>query len=524
MSLLLGWTYAAGFSFLGLFGFRMLGLAIGAWCCRHRQPEPMAGLGGLGAESSDGRPPRVTVQLPIYNERYVAARAIDALCRLRWPADRLEIQVLDDSEDETRAIVDARARAWRERGVDIRVIRRGHREGFKAGALAAGFERSQGEALAVFDADFVPPPDFLERALPYLGPGIGAVQARWGHLNAGDSLLTRAQALALDGHFLVEQTAQSRLGLMLNFNGTAGVWRRQAIEAAGGWQGDTLTEDFDLSYRAQMAGWSIRMLPDLVAPAELPASLPAYRRQQHRWAKGTVQVLRKLGRQLLAADMPLHRRLLGLLTLSGYLVHPVMLALLLGAPLLLVWPPSFPPALSLLTLAPFCPPLLYACALALEGGESRGWRLLRDYPALALLTVGMAWTGSRAVVGALVGRGGRFERTPKRGDGAAMPMDEPGIQDGQGDPHALAANSDYRLHLGWQSWLELTLAAYAWLLVWAAISRGVFWLAIFGGLYGLGFGIVVWFALRGNGSHRAEWPIQVTPAAGRAEARWSDRG
>jgi cellulose synthase/poly-beta-1,6-N-acetylglucosamine synthase-like glycosyltransferase len=530
MSHLLGLAYSLGFAFLACFGLRMAGLTLGLLWSRRRERLGLMGLvsnapaseastlkGEAAArpqlEASDvareqkfdealyqasceawpaGYPPFVTVQLPLYNERLVAGRAIDALCRLRWPAGRIEIQVFDDSEDETRALVDARAALWRARGHDIAVHRRSGREGFKAGALAMGLEQARGDAIAIFDADFLPAPDFLELCLPHLGPGVAAVQARWGHLNARDSRLTRVQALALDGHFLVEQDAQSRLGLFLNFNGTAGVWRREAIEAAGGWQGDTLTEDFDLSYRAQLAGWRICMRPEIVAPAELPDSLPAYRRQQQRWARGTVQVLRKLGRRVLSAPLPLHRRILALATLSGYLVHPVMLALLLASPLLLVFPPHFPAALSLLAIAPFCPPLLYAVALA---GTERGWpRRLLDYPLLALLTVGMSLAGTRAVAGGLFGRTGSFERTPKRGERGERGF---GRKESSSPAPAEKARQvwDYRLPLGRQSWAEAALAGYAWLLVAAAWRAGAGWLVGFGLLYALGFSLVLGMAL-----------------------------
>lgn len=575
MSHLLGLVYSLGFAFLACFGLRMAGLTLGLLWSRRREGLSPAGPGTLdaraskatvleGAElhprldlsngvsggSSDeappgtsngaaqsawpaGPPPFVTVQLPLYNERLVAGRAIDALCRLRWPADRLEIQVLDDSEDETRGLVDARAALWRARGCDIAVLRRPAREGFKAGALAMGLEQARGEAIAIFDADFLPAPDFLELCLPHLGPGVAAVQARWAHLNARDSRLTRAQALALDGHFLVEQDAQSRLGLFLNFNGTAGVWRRRAIEEAGGWQGDTLTEDFDLSYRAQLAGWRICMRPEIVAPAELPDSLPAYRRQQQRWARGTVQVLRKLGGRVLAAPLPLHRRLLALATLSGYLVHPVMLALLLAAPLLLVFPPRFPAALSLLALAPFCPPFLYAVALA---GSERGWpKRLLDYPLLALLTVGMSLAGTRAVAGGFFGRTGSFERTPKRGE-RGPGADSAKASDAAKAPDSAVAGSQihwgtspatspalaegarqvrgYRLPLGRQSWAEAALAAYAWLLVATAWRAGVGWLIGFGLLYALGFSLVVGMALAELGRRDVAVPIETGASLG----------
>jgi hypothetical protein len=504
--------YSAGFSFMALYGLRMLGLTLGWWwVCGRRgagDPDAMSNqrsnvrfdekghvLLSSGASSEDL--PIVTVQLPLYNEATVAGRAIDALCRLQWPKDRLEIQVLDDSSDQTRELVDASAEAWRKRGVDINVIRRESREGFKAGALAAGTQAARGEFLAIFDADFVPRPDFLINMVPHLGRGVAAVQARWGHLNPNDSLLTRAQALALDGHFLVEQVAQSSLGLFLNFNGTAGIWRRVAIEEAGGWQGDTLTEDFDLSYRAQLAGWRISMRPEVVAPAELPDSLLAFKRQQRRWAAGTVQVLGKLGGRILRAPIPRYKRLLAILTLSGYFVQPVMLGLLLFAPLLVLNPVQFPAWLGLLCLAPFGPPLLYAAALSQPGQEMR--RLI-DYPALGLLTIGMSASGTRAIVDALRGRAGGFERTPKRGDSNS------------GDPSVgadstfleadsrLDAAAGYRLIANRPSTIETLLAAYAWIATIGAFLRGPLWMASFLGLFALGYSLVAWLTWAGPGS------------------------
>ena len=244
--------------------------------------------------------PLVTVQLPIYNERYVVARLIDAVCALDYPPDRLEIQVLDDSTDETQQIAAARVARYRALGFDIHHLHRLDRNGFKAGALEAGFARARGELLAVFDADFVPQTDFLRRTVfHFADPRCGMVQARWDHINRGYSWLTRIQAIFLDGHFLIEHAARNRSGRFFNFNGTAGVWRRQAILDAGGWQHDTLTEDLDLSYRAQMAGWKFLFLPEVTVPAELPVDINAFKRQQYRWAKGSVQTARKLLRRIL---------------------------------------------------------------------------------------------------------------------------------------------------------------------------------------------------------------------------------
>lgn len=423
-------------------------------------------------EPSGPGSPRVTVQVPIYNERYVARRVIDAVCQLDWPSDRLEIQILDDSTDDTRGLVDAAAAYWRGRGVAVRVLRRADRRGFKAGALAAGLAQSRGELLAIFDADFVPAPDFLRCTVPHFGPGIGVVQARWAHLNADASKLTRAQTLALDSYFLIRQTVFSRLGLFLNFNGTAGLWRREAIEAAGGWQGDTLTEDVDLSYRAQLAGWRILVLPEVCVPAELPSTIAAFKRQQHRWTKGTWQVLRKLGATILRSDRPRSIRLLAFATFGGYLAYPLSLAMLLGTPLLLAFPPRFPAAMAALALAPLGPLVAFGVAQsALEDGHPR--RLL-TYPYLMVLSLGMAYTGTRAVFEGLAGRGGAFERTPKTG----------------GEPVAAEpADLGYLLARDPSARVEAGLALYAALVSLTALARESWGLAAFTGLFALGLAL-----------------------------------
>jgi cellulose synthase/poly-beta-1,6-N-acetylglucosamine synthase-like glycosyltransferase len=269
-------------------------------------------------------PPTVTVQLPLYNEAEVAARVIAAAGALRWPADKLEIQVLDDSTDETTAIAEVACATLRARGIAATVVHRDDRRGYKAGALADGLLVARGDAIAIFDADFVPPPDFLERTVPYIAAGAGMVQARWGHLNETQSLLTRLQAVLLDAHFVVEQPSRARQGRWFQFNGTAGVWSRSAIARAGGWHDDTLTEDLDLSYRAQLAGERFVYLTDLVAPAELPADLTAFKAQQHRWGKGMAQALRKCGPRILTARAPILTRVEALLHLSSALAWPLV--------------------------------------------------------------------------------------------------------------------------------------------------------------------------------------------------------
>src|SRR5262245_33585650 len=239
--------------------------------------------------------PSVTIQLPNYNEMYVVDRLVDAVCAIDYPVDRLEIQVLDDSTDETREIAELAVRRHAARGFDIQYIHRTNRVGYKAGALEAGLQSAKGEFVAIFDADFVPPADFLRRTVPYFRDArLAVVQARWGHLNQSYSLLTKVQAILLDGHFVLEHGGRNRAGCFFNFNGTAGVWRRAAIVDAGGWQHDTLTEDLDLSYRAQLRGWKFKFLPDLVTPAEVPVEMNAFKSQQHRWAKGSIQTCRKV--------------------------------------------------------------------------------------------------------------------------------------------------------------------------------------------------------------------------------------
>jgi cellulose synthase/poly-beta-1,6-N-acetylglucosamine synthase-like glycosyltransferase len=358
-----------------------------------------------------GELPFVTVQLPIYNESTVAARLIEAAAALRWPADRLEIQVLDDSADETSEVcAELIARLGRP---EIHHLRRADRHGFKAGALAAGLAVARGDLLLVLDADFVPDPDLLERVVPHFSDAkVGMVQARWGHLNAGDGLLTRAQALLLDGHFLVENAARARAGRFFNFSGTAGVWRRQAIDDAGGWQHDTLTEDMDLSYRAQLAGWRFVFLPDVVVPAELPADLPSFRSQQFRWAKGQVQVARKLLPSVMRAKLAPGVKLEALLHLSANVTY----VLLLGLCLLLV--PTILGGRSdllALDLVFFATTTAANAAFYAAARPHARARALLELPLVMALCAGICVSQARAVLEGLVGHQSEFVRTPKRG-------------------------------------------------------------------------------------------------------------
>ena len=366
--------------------------------------------------------PLVVSQIPIYNEMNVAVRVLEAACRMRYAPGRHAVQVLDDSTDETRALVDRTAARLRMQGHDITVVRRAGRDGFKAGALAHGVRASKAELFAIFDADFVPPADFLLRTVPFFldRPEIGLVQCRWGHLNRERSLLTRAQAMGIDGHFMVEQSARAWNGLVLNFNGTAGIWRRAAIDAAGGWQGDTLTEDLDLSYRARLAGWSATYLPDVVVPAEIPEDVNAFKSQQFRWAKGSMQTAIKLLPRILRSDLSRFTKLQAFLHLTHYAVHPLMLVLaLLSLPVVLGLPAALPPAAyvalgALLIGAMLAPNTMYIVS---QRSAYADWRRRVAYlPVLSVIGVGTAVSNTRAVIEAIAGRPSEFVRTPKRGE------------------------------------------------------------------------------------------------------------
>jgi len=272
------------------------------------------------------RLPPVTVQLPVYNEKEVVRRLVEQVVQLDYPNDLLEIQVLDDSTDETTSICEKVVGAYQAQGVNIHHITRSHRQGFKAGALAHGLECAQGEFVAIFDADFLPNPDFLKRAMHFFtDTQVGVVQLRWGYLNRTESLLTRGQAVLLDGHFVIEHTARDRSGCFFNFNGTAGIWRKSTIAEAGGWQGDTLTEDLDLSYRAQLSGAKFVYLLDDEVPSELPGEVDAFKSQQHRWTKGAIQVLRKLHRQIWTSPLPRRVKVEAFFHFTAHFCYPLLL-------------------------------------------------------------------------------------------------------------------------------------------------------------------------------------------------------
>jgi len=361
--------------------------------------------------------PAVTVQLPIFNERTVAARLIRAAAELDYPATHLEIQVLDDSTDETSRIVDEEVERLVAAGVKARVVRRADRVGFKAGALEAGMGETDNEFFCVFDADFTPQADFLQRLMPYFNDaGVGMVQARWGHENRDESALTRAQATLLDGHFVIEHKVRHDSELFFNFNGTAGIWRRAAIESAGGWQHDTLTEDLDLSYRAQLAGWRFAYAPAVVAPAELPPDLASFKSQQHRWAKGSVQVVRKLGKPILSSGQPWRVRLEAFAHLTGNTGYPCVLLLALLLPLMVRQQEQIP---QWLHMAIFILCTVSVIMFYERSQRAVGRRLalrLKDTLMAVALGIGMCVSQTRAVIEGLLGDTGTFVRTPKRGE------------------------------------------------------------------------------------------------------------
>ena len=374
--------------------------------------------------TDDDRWPVVTSQIPIYNESDVSRRVMESVAAMDYPEGRHEIQVLDDSTDGTGQIVDTVAARLLSQGIDIKVVRRPSRDGYKAGALAHGLASARGTYVAVFDADFVPPEGFLKQAIPLLedAPDLACMQGRWDHLNRSESWLTEVQALGIDGHFAVEQGARAWNGLMMNFNGTAGVWRKAAIEdpSVGGWNGDTLTEDLDLSYRAQLAGWRLDYCLDMPCPAELPSTVNALKSQQRRWATGSIQVACKLLPRIWRAPLSLGQKVEATLHLTHYTVALWMLLLALVArPMLLVFADGrifssdwFWLAWAVILVSAIAPSVTYAYARYSLGGGFSGVKII---PYMFVVGCGLCLNNAVAVVRGLYLRGGEFVRTPKSG-------------------------------------------------------------------------------------------------------------
>jgi cellulose synthase/poly-beta-1,6-N-acetylglucosamine synthase-like glycosyltransferase len=396
---------------LAVYGFHRAQLLYLYWKHKSSAPQAPAKFTEL---------PKVTVQLPMFNEMYVAERLIESVAALDYPKDKLEIQVLDDSTDETQNIAKAKVEELVERGYDAVYIHRVDRTGFKAGALEAGHKVAKGDYLLVFDADFVPTRTIvLDLVHHFTDPKVGMVQARWGHLNRDYSMLTRVQSMMLDGHFVVEHIARNRSGRFFNFNGTAGIWRKSTIIDAGGWQHDTLTEDMDLSFRAQLKGWRFVYVPDALAPAELPCEMNSFKTQQFRWAKGSAQTAKKLIPTILRADIPWKVKLEVVFHLTDNFAYLFLLALaLLQLPNMILRQEMNRPELLLLDVPLFALTsgsivLFYLTThRALYGNL---WEAITRLPLMMALGIGLSLNNARAVIEGLFGSDSEFVRTPKHG-------------------------------------------------------------------------------------------------------------
>ncbi|MBP1633504.1 MAG: pgaC 3 [Acidobacteria bacterium] len=406
---------------LGTYFFVLSILAVYGWHRYHLVYLYMKHKGRQVAEPAAPQEwPEVTIQLPLFNEMYVVDRLLQAVCRMDYPRERLEIQVLDDSTDETQEIARLAVQRYAAQGFDIKYLHRDDRTGFKAGALDAGLRVARGAFVAIFDADFVPKPDFLRRTVPHFAdPNVALVQARWTHLNGDYSLLTKVQSILLDAHFVLEHGGRNRSGRFFNFNGTAGIWRREAIASGGGWQHDTLTEDLDLSYRTQLEGWRFVFLPDVEAPAEVPVEMNAFKSQQHRWAKGSIQTCLKLLPRILQSNAPLAVKVEAFFHLTAnfnYLLMVVLSVLIFPSmiirynmgwyEMLLVDVPLFFAATA--SIANFY--------LVSQRELYPDWKTRLKYlPFLMSIGIGLAINNSRAVVEALLDKQSEFARTPKYG-------------------------------------------------------------------------------------------------------------
>src|SRR5437660_1098458 len=463
---------------LAAYFFVLIILAVYGW---HRYYLVYLYMTNRGKESRPGALPDplpvITVQLPLYNEMYVADRLIEAVCRLEYPRDRLEIQVLDDSSDETRSIAELAVRRFEAQGIDIKYYHRTDRTGFKAGALEAGFKVARGEFIAIFDADFTPTSDFLLRVMPHFaGTKVGMVQARWGHINQDYSLLTKIQAILLDGHFILEHGGRNRGGRFFNFNGTAGIWRRAAIADAGGWQHDTLTEDLDLSYRAQLRGWRFVFVSNVIAPAEVPVEMNAFKSQQHRWAKGSIQTCRKLLPQILRAPVPLGVKAEAFFHLTANFNYPLMCVMsILIFPSMVIrynmgWYEMLLIDVPLFFAATFSVCNFY---MVCQREIHRDWRARIKYlPFLMSIGIGLSINNTRAVFEALFNKQSDFNRTPK---------------------YRIEADGDewvgkkYRQSVAVQPMIELALGLYFTATVFYALANQIYGTVPFLVLFQIGF-------------------------------------
>src|SRR3954447_25170396 len=463
---------------LAAYFFVLIVLAIYGW---HRYYLVYLYMSNRDKEALPGPPldplPVVTIQLPLYNEMYVAERLIDAVCAIDYPHDLLEIQVLDDSTDETRSIAELAGPRYAAQGMDIKYIHRLDRTGYKAGALEAGLQVARGEFVGIFDADFIPTADFLTRLIPHFrDPKVGMVQARWGHINQDYSLLTKIEAILLDGHFILEHGGRNRGGRFFNFNGTAGVWRRTAIDDAGGWQHDTLTEDLDLSYRAQLRGWEFVFVPGVIAPAEVPVEMNAFKSQQHRWAKGSIQTCRKLLPRILKSDLPFGVKAEAFFHLTANFNYILMCVLsVLMFPSMVIrynmgWYEMILIDVPLFFAATFSFCNFY---MVCQREIHTDWLSRFKYvPFLMSVGIGLSINNTRAVFEALFNKKSEFTRTPKYRI--------------EGDTDEWVGKK-YRQSVAVQPLVELALGLYFTATVFYALANGIYGTLPFLVLFQVGF-------------------------------------
>ncbi len=456
--------------------------------------------------------PMITIQLPVFNEYYVVDRLIKCTTEIKWPKSRLEIQVLDDSTDESKDKAEGLVELYRAKGFNIHHIHRTNRQGHKAGALKAGLEVCKGEFVAVFDADFMPAPDFLIACMPYFDEdNIGMVQTRWGHINDDYSILTKAQSFGVDGHFMIEQVARNANNLWMNFNGTGGIWRKSCIIDSGNWQSDTLTEDFDLSYRAELKGWKFRYFRNVVNPAELPATISAYKSQQFRWCKGSIQTAVKLIPTILRSKFNWKIKAEAIIHLTNYSVHPLMVInILLTLPLLLLdkWTAYsiydvglavLFGAATLLSIGTFGPTFFYVYS---QRELYPDWRKRSVFlPILMMIGTGIAVNNTRAWLEAVLGIQSSFKRTPKYG-----------IEDRR---DKLKERLKYLVPMDKLVFLEIFMGLYCVACIYFAFAQDRLFVVPFMVLYAGGFFYVSYHSFL-ESKFKKTRPLKVTTSASRA--------
>jgi cellulose synthase/poly-beta-1,6-N-acetylglucosamine synthase-like glycosyltransferase len=431
--------------------------------------------------------PFVTMQLPVYNEYYVVERLIHSTCEMNYPLDKLEIQILDDSTDETSEIIRKLTSAYTEKGFNIHHIRRGSRTGYKAGALREGLKTAKGDFVAIFDADFIPDKEFLMNTLPYffMDEKIGLVQTRWEHLNSDYSFLTRVQAMALDGHFVIEQNVRNKAGFFINFNGTGGIWRKQCIYDAGNWESDTLTEDLDLSYRAQLRGWKFKFLNNVTSPAELPSEINALKSQQFRWTKGAIETAKKILPLVWKSKLPLEKKIHATFHLSNNIVFPfILVAGILNVPLIFIkHQGGYENYFTVMAVFVFAFIGSFLFYLYSQKDVYSDWqRRMLLFPLFMAGSMGFAVNNTRAVIEGLFNKKSEFVRTPK--------YSVIGKNDNWLDKKYVFQKVNYTVII------EVLLALYCLF----GVAASIYYLELaavpFQLLFSIGFGLVAWLSMK----------------------------